>query len=179
MHGSGLNAAVTVKPLLFSVYCIVLGEACLFQTPVDIETWQSVCFYFIKYNRSQVLSCQTPRCPLTLWMATAPRRSCWCLGWSWCSSPYTACSWQPSRTTRNPSGPCGWWVWRPSRPWLGAPPWEPTSPTHVAFHFKDQSRVITSSFDLSLRVYMWNKDNKFPVLKGCYHLLGGSHRWAR
>lgn len=42
----------------------------------------------------------------------------------------------------------------------------------------DQSRVITSSFDLSLRVYMWNKDNKFPVLKSCYHLLGGSHRWA-
>ncbi|KAF6327070.1 cyclin dependent kinase 20 [Rhinolophus ferrumequinum] len=42
----------------------------------------------------------------------------------------------------------------------------------------DQSRVITSSFDLSLRVYVWNKDNKFPVLKSCYHLLGGSHRWA-
>ncbi|XP_025137919.1 cyclin-dependent kinase 20 isoform X5 [Bubalus bubalis] len=42
----------------------------------------------------------------------------------------------------------------------------------------DQTRVITSSFDLSLRVYMWNKENKFPVLKSCYHLLGGSHRWA-
>nr|KAF6433059.1 cyclin dependent kinase 20 [Molossus molossus] len=42
----------------------------------------------------------------------------------------------------------------------------------------DQSRVITSSFDLSLRVYMWKKDNQFPVLKSCYHLLGGSHRWA-
>ncbi|XP_037348585.1 F-box/WD repeat-containing protein 12-like [Talpa occidentalis] len=42
----------------------------------------------------------------------------------------------------------------------------------------DQSRVITSSFDLSLRVYMWNKENKFPVLKSCYHLLGGSHRWS-
>ncbi|EPQ04295.1 F-box/WD repeat-containing protein 12 [Myotis brandtii] len=42
----------------------------------------------------------------------------------------------------------------------------------------DQSRVITSSFDLSLRVYMWKKGNKFPVLKSCYHLLGGSHRWA-
>ncbi|KAM5261211.1 cyclin-dependent kinase 20 isoform 1-T1 [Hipposideros larvatus] len=42
----------------------------------------------------------------------------------------------------------------------------------------DQSRVITSSFDLSLRVYMWNKDNKLPILKSCYHLLGGSHRWA-
>ncbi|XP_070315475.1 cyclin-dependent kinase 20 isoform X3 [Odocoileus virginianus] len=42
----------------------------------------------------------------------------------------------------------------------------------------DQTRVITSSFDLSLRVYMWNKENKFPVLKSCYHLLGGSHRCA-
>ncbi|XP_047382526.1 F-box/WD repeat-containing protein 12-like isoform X1 [Sciurus carolinensis] len=42
----------------------------------------------------------------------------------------------------------------------------------------DPERVITSSFDLSLRVYVWNKKNKFPVLKSCYHLLGGSHRWA-
>ncbi|XP_058157430.1 cyclin-dependent kinase 20 isoform X2 [Dasypus novemcinctus] len=41
------------------------------------------------------------------------------------------------------------------------------------------SQVITSSVDLSLRVYVWNKGNKFPVLKSCYHLLGGSHRWAR
>ncbi|XP_006154404.1 F-box/WD repeat-containing protein 12 [Tupaia chinensis] len=42
----------------------------------------------------------------------------------------------------------------------------------------DSSCVVTSSFDLSLRVYMWNKENKLPVLKSCYHLLGGSHRWA-
>ncbi|XP_012495477.1 PREDICTED: F-box/WD repeat-containing protein 12-like [Propithecus coquereli] len=42
----------------------------------------------------------------------------------------------------------------------------------------DPSRVITSSFDLSLRIYVWNKENKFPILKSCYHLLGGSHRWA-
>ncbi|XP_040819547.1 F-box/WD repeat-containing protein 12-like [Ochotona curzoniae] len=42
----------------------------------------------------------------------------------------------------------------------------------------DPSRVITSSLDLSLRVYVWKKENKFPVLKSCYHLLGGSHRWA-
>ncbi|XP_058551884.1 F-box/WD repeat-containing protein 12-like [Neofelis nebulosa] len=42
----------------------------------------------------------------------------------------------------------------------------------------DQSRVITASFDLSLRVYVWNKETKPPVLKSCYHLLGGSHRWA-
>ncbi|XP_012781215.2 F-box/WD repeat-containing protein 12-like isoform X2 [Ochotona princeps] len=42
----------------------------------------------------------------------------------------------------------------------------------------DPSRVITSSLDLSLRVYVWNKEKKFPVLKSCYHLLGGSHRWA-
>ncbi|XP_027811200.2 F-box/WD repeat-containing protein 12-like isoform X1 [Marmota flaviventris] len=40
-------------------------------------------------------------------------------------------------------------------------------------------RVITSSFDLSLRVYTWNKKSNFPALKSCYHLLGGSHRWAR
>uniref|UniRef100_A0A8C6QNV8 F-box and WD-40 domain protein 17 n=1 Tax=Nannospalax galili TaxID=1026970 RepID=A0A8C6QNV8_NANGA len=42
----------------------------------------------------------------------------------------------------------------------------------------DLNRVITSSLDLSLRVYVWNKENKLPVLKSCYHLLGGSHRWA-
>ncbi|KAG3293616.1 F-box/WD repeat-containing protein 12-like, transcript variant X4 [Ictidomys tridecemlineatus] len=40
-------------------------------------------------------------------------------------------------------------------------------------------RVITSSLDLSLRVYTWNKKSNFPALKSCYHLLGGSHRWAR
>ncbi|XP_076995710.1 F-box/WD repeat-containing protein 12-like isoform X2 [Tamandua tetradactyla] len=42
----------------------------------------------------------------------------------------------------------------------------------------DSSHVITSSFDLSLRVYKWNMGNEFPVLKSCYYLLGGSHRWA-
>jgi len=62
---------------------------------------------------------------------------------------------------------------------IGAPPPEPAAPPHSASHFKDQSRVLTASFDLSLRVYVWNKENKFPVLKSCYHLLGGSHRWAR
>ncbi|XP_044122008.1 F-box/WD repeat-containing protein 12-like isoform X1 [Neovison vison] len=43
----------------------------------------------------------------------------------------------------------------------------------------DESRVLTASFDLSLRVYVWSKENPLPVLKSCYHLLGGSHRWAR
>ncbi|CAO2596033.1 F-box/WD repeat-containing protein 12 [Lemmus lemmus] len=43
----------------------------------------------------------------------------------------------------------------------------------------DPHRVITSSLDLSLRVYVWNKKNTCPFLKSCYHLLGGSHRWAR
>ncbi|KAM4878042.1 F-box/WD repeat-containing protein 12-like [Thomomys bottae] len=42
----------------------------------------------------------------------------------------------------------------------------------------DANRVITSSLDLSLRIYMWNKENQVPALKSCYHLLGGSHRWA-
>lgn len=42
----------------------------------------------------------------------------------------------------------------------------------------DPTRVITSSLDLSLRVYLWNKKNTCPVLKSCYQLLGGSHRWA-
>ncbi|XP_073908418.1 F-box/WD repeat-containing protein 12-like isoform X1 [Castor canadensis] len=42
----------------------------------------------------------------------------------------------------------------------------------------DPTRVITSSLDLSLHIYVWNKENKYPVLKSCYHLLGGSHRWA-
>lgn len=62
---------------------------------------------------------------------------------------------------------------------VAPPPEEPVAPPHLAFHFKDQSRVITASFDLSLRVYVWNKETKPPVLKSCYHLLGGSHRWAR
>lgn len=60
-----------------------------------------------------------------------------------------------------------------------APAPEPQAPPHLVSHFKDQSRVLTASFDLSLRVYVWNKENKIPVLKSCYHLLGGSHRWAR
>nr|XP_042134404.1 F-box/WD repeat-containing protein 12-like isoform X3 [Peromyscus maniculatus bairdii] len=42
----------------------------------------------------------------------------------------------------------------------------------------DPTRVITSSLDLSLRVYLWNKKNTCPVLKSCYQLPGGSHRWA-
>lgn len=42
----------------------------------------------------------------------------------------------------------------------------------------DADRVITAALDLSLRVYVWNKKNTSPVLKSCYHLLGGSHRWA-
>ncbi|XP_042542884.1 F-box/WD repeat-containing protein 12-like isoform X2 [Dipodomys spectabilis] len=42
----------------------------------------------------------------------------------------------------------------------------------------DANQVITSSLDLSLRIYTWNKENKIPALRSCYHLLGGSHRWA-
>ncbi|KAM8964596.1 F-box/WD repeat-containing protein 12-like isoform 3-T3 [Lycaon pictus] len=67
---------------------------------------------------------------------------------------------------------------RPPCTCIVAPLPEPAAPPHWASHFKDQSRVLTASFDLSLRVYVWNKENKFPVLKSCYHLLGGSHRWA-
>ncbi|XP_008589732.1 PREDICTED: F-box/WD repeat-containing protein 12-like [Galeopterus variegatus] len=40
------------------------------------------------------------------------------------------------------------------------------------------NQVITSSLDFSLRVYVWNKEKKYRILKSCYHLLGGSHRWA-
>lgn len=60
-----------------------------------------------------------------------------------------------------------------------APTPGPTALPHLASHFKDESRVLTASFDLSLRVYVWSKENQLPVLKSCYHLLGGSHRWAR
>ncbi|XP_040611893.1 F-box/WD repeat-containing protein 12 isoform X1 [Mesocricetus auratus] len=42
----------------------------------------------------------------------------------------------------------------------------------------DPNRVVTSSLDLSLRVYVWDKKNTCPILKSCYQLLGGSHRWA-
>ncbi|XP_074860971.1 F-box/WD repeat-containing protein 12 isoform X2 [Carettochelys insculpta] len=43
----------------------------------------------------------------------------------------------------------------------------------------DSFRVVTSSWDLSLRVYTWKKANKISSLTSCYHLLGGSHRWSR
>ncbi|XP_075795794.1 F-box/WD repeat-containing protein 12 isoform X2 [Pelodiscus sinensis] len=43
----------------------------------------------------------------------------------------------------------------------------------------DSFRVVTSSMDLSLRVYTWKKVNKISSLTGRYHLLGGSHRWSR
>ncbi|XP_063147881.1 F-box/WD repeat-containing protein 12 isoform X1 [Candoia aspera] len=42
----------------------------------------------------------------------------------------------------------------------------------------DPFHVVTSSMDLSLRVYSWKNDNKSSLLTGCYHLLGGSHRWS-
>ncbi|ERE78850.1 F-box/WD repeat-containing protein 12 [Cricetulus griseus] len=42
----------------------------------------------------------------------------------------------------------------------------------------DPNRVVTSSLDLSLRVYVWDKKKTCPVLRSCYQLLGGSHRWA-
>ncbi|XP_039187440.1 F-box/WD repeat-containing protein 12 isoform X1 [Crotalus tigris] len=41
----------------------------------------------------------------------------------------------------------------------------------------DPFHVVTSSMDLSLRVYSW-KNNKSSLLTSCYHLLGGSHRWS-
>ncbi|XP_067399913.1 F-box/WD repeat-containing protein 12 isoform X2 [Emydura macquarii macquarii] len=43
----------------------------------------------------------------------------------------------------------------------------------------DSFRVVTSSLDLSLRVYTWKKANKISSLTSRYHLLGGSHRWSR
>ncbi|XP_061474161.1 F-box/WD repeat-containing protein 12 isoform X2 [Rhineura floridana] len=42
----------------------------------------------------------------------------------------------------------------------------------------DPFHVVTSSMDLSLRVYSWKNDNKFSLLISRYHLLGGSHRWS-
>ncbi|XP_062826031.1 F-box/WD repeat-containing protein 12 isoform X1 [Anolis carolinensis] len=42
----------------------------------------------------------------------------------------------------------------------------------------DPFHVVTSSMDLSLRVYSWKNDNKSSLLISCYHLLGGSHRWS-
>ncbi|XP_074054461.1 F-box/WD repeat-containing protein 12 isoform X2 [Macrotis lagotis] len=42
----------------------------------------------------------------------------------------------------------------------------------------DSFRVVTSSQDISLRVYTWKKEKNTVVLKSCYHLLGGSHRWS-
>ncbi|XP_030424395.1 F-box/WD repeat-containing protein 12 isoform X2 [Gopherus evgoodei] len=43
----------------------------------------------------------------------------------------------------------------------------------------DAFRVITSSLDLSLRVYTWKKVNKISSLTSRYYLLGGTHRWSR
>ncbi|XP_072454337.1 F-box/WD repeat-containing protein 12 isoform X4 [Notamacropus eugenii] len=42
----------------------------------------------------------------------------------------------------------------------------------------DSFRVVTSSQDISLRVYTWKREKNTVVLKSCYHLLGGSHRWS-
>nr|XP_020654127.1 F-box/WD repeat-containing protein 12 isoform X3 [Pogona vitticeps] len=42
----------------------------------------------------------------------------------------------------------------------------------------DPFHVVTSSMDLSLRVYSWKNTNKSPSLISRYHLLGGSHRWS-
>ncbi|XP_044526360.1 F-box/WD repeat-containing protein 12 [Gracilinanus agilis] len=42
----------------------------------------------------------------------------------------------------------------------------------------DRFRVITSSWDISLRVYTWKREKNTVVLKSCYHLLGGSHMWS-
>lgn len=43
----------------------------------------------------------------------------------------------------------------------------------------DPFRAITSSMDLSLRVYTWRTENKMCTLTSRYHLLGGSHRFSR
>ncbi|XP_019392498.1 PREDICTED: F-box/WD repeat-containing protein 12 isoform X1 [Crocodylus porosus] len=43
----------------------------------------------------------------------------------------------------------------------------------------DSFRVVTSSLDLSLRVYMWKKANQACALQSLYQLLGGSHKWSR
>ncbi|XP_053152485.1 F-box/WD repeat-containing protein 12 isoform X2 [Hemicordylus capensis] len=42
----------------------------------------------------------------------------------------------------------------------------------------DPFHVITSSMDLSLRVYSWKNENKSSSLVSLYQLLGGSHRWS-
>lgn len=72
------------------------------------------------------------------------------------------------------------WVVSVGRPPASHPRLGARGPASLASRFQDESRVVTASLDLSLRVYVWNKEKeKLPVLKGCYHLLGGSHRWAR
>ncbi|XP_030063334.1 F-box/WD repeat-containing protein 12 [Microcaecilia unicolor] len=43
----------------------------------------------------------------------------------------------------------------------------------------DAFRVVTSSEDISLRVYTWQNENKIRSLKSCYHLLGGSRTFSR
>ncbi|XP_043406383.1 F-box/WD repeat-containing protein 12 isoform X5 [Chelonia mydas] len=43
----------------------------------------------------------------------------------------------------------------------------------------DSFHVVTSSLDLSLRVYTWKKVNKISSLTSRYYLLGGTHRWSR
>ncbi|KAK1117045.1 F-box/WD repeat-containing protein 12 [Acipenser oxyrinchus oxyrinchus] len=44
----------------------------------------------------------------------------------------------------------------------------------------DSFRVVTASYDLSLRVFTWKKEqNKDLSLESRYHLLGGSHMFSR
>ncbi|XP_043934050.1 F-box/WD repeat-containing protein 12 isoform X2 [Protopterus annectens] len=50
---------------------------------------------------------------------------------------------------------------------------------HITALHVDSFRVVTSSMDLSLRIYSWRKQNKQLLLEGRYHLLGGSHMQSR
>lgn len=51
---------------------------------------------------------------------------------------------------------------------------------HIAAMCVDSFRVVTASYDLSLRVFTWKKEqNKDLSLESRYHLLGGSHMFSR
>ncbi|XP_058856131.1 F-box/WD repeat-containing protein 12-like isoform X4 [Acipenser ruthenus] len=51
---------------------------------------------------------------------------------------------------------------------------------HIAAMCVDSFRVVTASYDLSLRVFTWKKEqNKDLSLESRYHLLGGSDMFSR
>lgn len=185
MLGSGLNSGVITKVLLFSVAQHgMLGEARVLQTPSCSHKMTVCVLLFQKVQQVARFLLPDTMMPPHLMKGHGSQVILLVSGLE--LALFTIHGVQLAVFQDHQRPITSMWVVSvgracvvPPSPEPAAPPPEPAAPPHLDFHFKDQSRVVTASFDLSLRVYMWNKERKVPVLKSCYHLLGGSHRWAR